>query len=79
MDKETALKVAKHLDAMFEQANEALYLVNNNAPEVTREQFQKVLGTAVAEIDLELLEPIYKQFPELRPKGMEEIRRKKRG
>jgi hypothetical protein len=77
MDKETTLKVAKHLDAMFKQANEALYLVNNNAPDATRERFQKVLGAAVAEIDLELLEPIYKQFPELRPGGMEEIRKRK--
>ena len=76
MDKETVLKIVKHIDAMFEQANETLYLINNHASEGTRKRFQEVLGTAIAEIDIELLEPIYRQFPDLRPEGMEELRKK---
>jgi hypothetical protein len=74
MDKDNAIKVTKHLQAMFDQANEALYIANNGCSKDVRETFQKVLGTAVAEIDLELLEPIYKQFPDLRPDGLEEIK-----
>ena len=77
MDKETASKIIAHLEAMFQQANEALFLVNNSAPQATRERFKSILGSAVAEIDLEILEPIYKMFPELRPAGMEEIRKKR--
>jgi hypothetical protein len=74
MDKETAIAVVKHIDALIEAANEALYVVNNQAPVEVRQRFQQVLGTAIAEIDLELLEPIYKRFPELRPPDLEEIR-----
>ena len=33
-----------------------------------------LVSRAVANIDLDLLEPIYKQFPDLRPKDMEEIK-----
>jgi hypothetical protein len=74
MDKDTAVKVTKHIEAMIDEANEMLYLVNNSCPQDVRQRFQQVLGTAVAEIDLELLEPIYKEFPDLRPDGLEEIK-----
>jgi len=74
MDKETAIAVVKHIDSLIEAANEALYVVNNQASVEVRQRFQQVLGTAIAEIDLELLEPIYKRFPELRPPDLEEIR-----
>jgi hypothetical protein len=74
MDKDTAVRVTRHVEAMIDQANEVLHLVNNSCPQDERGRFQQVLGTAVAEIDLELLEPIYKQFPDLRPDGMEEIK-----
>jgi hypothetical protein len=74
MDKSTAIKVAEHFDAMIAHANEVLYLVNNNCSREDRDCYQKVLGTVVTELDLELLEPIYKAFPDLRPKDMEELR-----
>lgn len=74
MEKVTATKIAEHLDAMFEHANEVLYLVNNTCSREERDRYQEVLGTVVTELDLELMEPIYKAFPELRPDDMEEIK-----
>jgi hypothetical protein len=59
---------------MFKQGNDVLLLINNFGSEEERGRFQEILGTAVANIDLDLLEPIYKQHPDLRPKDMEEIR-----
>lgn len=73
MDKITATKIVEHLNAMIEHANEVLYLVNNNCSRDDRSRYQGALGTAVTELDLELLEPIYKSFPELRPDDMEQI------
>jgi len=39
-----------------------------------RKKFHSVMANVVAEIDLELLEPIYKQFPDLRPAGLDAIK-----
>ena len=74
MNRETAVKVLGHAEAMLEQGNRILNLINNNSDEDERKRYHDVLGTAVANIDLDLLEPLYKQFPDLRPKDMEEIK-----
>lgn len=74
MDKDTAVRILRHFDAMLEQGNHVLHVVNNACPENERKRYHEILGTAIANIDLDLLEPIYKQFPDLRPKGMEEIK-----
>jgi hypothetical protein len=73
MNRDTAIKVLAHVEAMFEQGNEVLHLINNFGSEEERGRFQEILGTAVANIDLDLLESIYKQYPDLRPKDMEEM------
>ncbi len=75
MDHQTAEKIHASLSAIFEQMNEVLYIVNNlNDAADLRKKTQRVLGTAIADIDLEILEPIYKQFPDLRPSDMEEVK-----
>ncbi len=74
MNRDTAVKEIAHVEAMFGQGNDALHLVNKVGSEDESKRFQEVLGTAIANIDLDLLEPIYKQFPDLRPKDMEEIK-----
>ena len=75
MNRATAEKMHALVSAMFEQANELLFVVNNatDAADV-RKKTQRVLGTLIAELDLEVLEPIYKQFPDLRPPDMDAIR-----
>ena len=74
MDRATAEKINALVLVMFEHANEVLFVVNNaSAAAEVRKKTQRVLGTVIAELDLEVLEPIYKQFPDLRPPGMDEI------
>ncbi|MEQ1774324.1 MAG: hypothetical protein ABL891_11130 [Burkholderiales bacterium] len=72
MKRDTAAKVLAHVEALFEQGNNVLHLINNFGSEEERRRYQEILGAAVANIDLDLLEPIYKQYPDLRPNGMEE-------
>ena len=74
MDRDTAVSILRHVDAMLEQGNDVLRIVNNACSEDERKRYHQILGAAVANIDLNLLEPIYKQFPDLRPEGMEEIK-----
>ncbi len=73
MDRMNAEKIHALVSAMFEQVNEVLFIVNNTADVDVRKKTQRVLGTVIAELDLEILEPIYKQFPDLRPPDMEEL------
>ena len=70
MNKQDAEKMNKHLEGMIEHANHVLYIANNSGDEETKQRVQKVLGAVVTDLDFELLEPIYKQFPELRPAGL---------
>ena len=74
MEKDTAVQILRHVDAMLEQGNHVLRVVNNACSEDERKRYHEILGTAVANIDLVLLEPIYSQFPDLRPNDMEEIK-----
>jgi hypothetical protein len=74
MNRDAALAVLKHIEAMLEQGNGVLHVVNDMCSEEERKRFHEVLGTAVANIDLDLLEPIYKEFPDLRPPHLEAIK-----
>lgn len=74
MDKDTALKLSKLADELLEKAAELLDVVNNSCPKEERSGFHAALGTVIGEIDLEILEPIYKQYPEWRPPSLEEVK-----
>ncbi len=74
MTKEDAIKINGLVDKMISLANEVLYIANNQGDKESREKTQRALAFAVTEIDLEILEPIYQAFPELRPPGTAEIR-----
>lgn len=74
MDRDVAEKIVQNFDRVFDNINDALYLVNNADAGALRQRFQSVLATVIADIDLELLEPIFKEHPDLRPKDMEEIK-----
>lgn len=70
MNKQDAEEINRHLESMVEHANHVLHIANNSGDEETKRRVQKVLGAVVTDLDFELLEPIYKQFPELRPTGL---------
>jgi hypothetical protein len=60
----------KHLESMIEHANHVLHIATNSGDVATKQRVQKVLGAVVTDLDFELLEPINKQYPELRPPGL---------
>jgi hypothetical protein len=74
MDHITAEKIHTAVSKIFEAINETLFVVNNSGDTTVRKTVQKIVGTAIADLDLEVLEPIYKQYPDLRPSDMEEVR-----
>ncbi len=74
MTKEDALKINELVEKIFSLANEVLYISNNQGDKESREKTKRALAFAVTELDLEILEPIYQAFPELRPPEMVEIK-----
>jgi hypothetical protein len=75
MDRENAVKINELIEKMIGLANQVLYIANNADDEENKKRVQKALGTAITELDLDVLEPIYKQFPDLRPNGLEEVKK----
>ncbi len=67
MNKSMALSMNEHIENMFHHANHVLYVANNSGDEELKLRTQKVLGTVMAELYLELQIPMYKEFPEMRP------------
>lgn len=74
MNRPEAEKVNVLVSDIFEKVNELLQIVNNSGDLELRNKTQRAVGTLIAELDMEVLEPVYKQFPDLRPPGMEEIK-----
>ena len=72
MDRVDAEKVHALVKDIFERANEVLYITNNSGDAEFRKNTQQAIGVVIAELGLEILEPIYKQFPNLPPPGVEE-------
>lgn len=70
MNKQDTEEICKHLESMVEHANHVLHIANNSGDEEAKQRVQKVLAAVVTELDFELLEPIYKQYPGLRPAGL---------
>ena len=74
MDRNSAEKINEHVEKMIDHANNILFVANNSGDDETRKNIQRVLANVVTDLDLDILEPIYKQFPDLRPPGMEELK-----
>lgn len=73
LNRENAEKIHELITAMFDQVNEVLFIVNSATDVAFRQKTQRVFATVIAELDLEVLEPIYRQFPELRPPDMDAV------
>ncbi len=70
MDKETAVRINGLIVKIVARANEVLSVAETSCDKETRARVERALALAVTELDLEILEPIYKEHPELRPLGM---------
>jgi hypothetical protein len=77
MDKDTALKMRELADELLAKTADLLDVVNKSCSQEERSGFQAAIGTVIGEVDLEILEPIYKQHPEWRPPYFEEIKPRK--
>lgn len=73
MNRADAEKVNALMSELFGRINQILLVVNNSGDVGLRKSTQLALGKVTAELDLEILEPIYKQFPDLRPPELEEV------
>lgn len=73
MNRSDAEKINTLVSEMFDRVNQVLLVTNNSDDPELRKRTQQIFGMLIAELDLEVLEPIYKQFPDLRPIGLEEI------
>ena len=71
MNRSDAEKVNKLVSEMFDRTNQILLVVNNSYDVELRKNARLAIGKVIAELDLEILEPIYKQFPDLRPPELE--------
>ena len=74
MDRKCSEKINGYVEKMISLANDILLIGNNSDDYQSRKNIQRVLANVVTDLDLDILEPIYKQFPDLRPPHMEEIR-----
>lgn len=73
MNREFAESINKSVEDIIAIANNILFVINNNQ-DGNSAKFKHALALAITEIDLEILEPIYKQFSDLRPSDMVEIK-----
>jgi len=71
MNKEDAVKINGLVENIVGLSNEILNVVNRLEDDGSRSKIERALAFAVTELDLEILEPIYDAFPELRPPEME--------
>lgn len=74
MNRESVEKINEYVEQMIELANDILFVANNSGDDESRKNIQRVLASIVTDLDFDILEPIYKQFPDLRPPEMEELR-----
>ena len=74
MNRDDAVKVNDYIEKIIELASDVLDIGNNCGDDESRKNIQHALAVVITELDLEILEPIYKKFPDLRPPEMEELK-----
>lgn len=67
MNQQNAESIIKATEVIFKSIGNLLDIVNASCEGDERKEFQHAIGVALAELDLEILEVVYKQFPNLRP------------
>lgn len=74
MDRATAVRVCAIVDELLAKAAQLLEVVNASCLPDERTAIHAPLATVIGEVDVEILEPIYRQYPDLRPDGLDEIK-----
>lgn len=68
MDRQVAETVCAMIGEIFAKMSDFVtYSDANSKDESIQYRRKHAIGSCIAEMDLEILEPIYKEYPELRP------------
>jgi hypothetical protein len=67
MKKEVAETICGMLDDVLEKLQAFNNYINENSDSVPIERFRSAVGVCVAELDLKILDSVYRQFPHLKP------------
>jgi hypothetical protein len=67
MKREVAETICSMLDDVLNRLQDFNNYVNENCDEPQIEKIRPAVGLCVAELDLEVLDPIYRVFPDLKP------------
>ena len=67
MNQQNAERLIKSTEEVFNGISSLLDIVNTSCEGDERKKFQHAIGVALAELDLEILANVYKQFPDLSP------------
>ena len=73
MDRTSAISINLLISIIFEKINDVLFIANNQSDIDFRKKVQESIGKVIIEFDIELLESIYKEYPDLRPPDMDEV------
>lgn len=67
MKKQVAEQICQKLEAIIGQMNGLNNFLIANGDEGDRKRIQPVLAMCVTELDIEILVPIHREFPEFKP------------
>lgn len=67
MNESSAKDIINATEETFSKLSRLLEVVNSSCDADTRKSFQHAIGVALTELDMEILETLYKEFPELTP------------
>ena len=71
MNRQNAERLIKSTEEIINGISRLLDIVNTSCEGDERKTFQHAIGVTLAELDLEILANIYKQFPDLSPPDRE--------
>ena len=70
MKREVAEAICSMLDDMLHHLQNFNNYVNENCDDTQIEKIRPAVAACVAELDLEILDPIYRIFPDLKPQHL---------
>ena len=73
MDRQTAVEFVTRIEAVFEQLGWVIPFLRDRLEEEDMQVLSDAWGKIIGELDLGVLEVIYRAHPDLRPEGMEPV------
>lgn len=70
MERATAEKIEKIMRGVSGELDESIRIVRDNTSEQEFARYRRLVGKLMGEIFVELLQPIYSQYPELTPENL---------